>query len=84
LLAAVLNDPSEQMELRVKAAAIILQRGWGDAPKALQVTAITDSTRAGELTEADICAMLQRQAPAPIELEPMASVHEREPPAARD
>lgn len=81
LLAAVLHDPSEQMELRVKAAAIILQRGWGDAPKALQVTAITDTTRAGELTDADIIALLQRQAPALIELEPMASVPKQAPPA---
>ena len=53
LLGAVLNDPSEQMELRVKAAGIILQRGLGDAPKALPVTAMTDTTRAMELTDAD-------------------------------
>lgn len=71
LLAAVLHDPGEEMELRVKAAAIILQRGWGDAPKALQVRAITDSTRVRELTEAELCAMLQRQAPAILDLEPL-------------
>jgi len=77
LLATVMNDPSEQTELRVKAAAIILQRGWGDAPKALQVTA--DSRLAGELTNAELCAMLQREEPAL--LEPMASVRELRSPA---
>jgi hypothetical protein len=76
LLADVLRDPSEEMELRVKAAAIILQRGWGDAPKALQVTPIT-GRRAAELTNDELLAMVLRQEPALIDLEPMASVAEQ-------
>ena len=78
LLATVMNDPSEQIELRVKAAGIILQRGWGDAPKA---TPIVDSRRACELTDAELCAMLQREEPTLIELEPISGALERESPA---
>jgi hypothetical protein len=66
-----MNDRKEDMELRVRAAAMILQRGWGDAPKHLMVTPIDDSTRAGELTEADILQLFKRPAlPQTIEGEP--------------
>jgi len=79
LLATVMNDPSEQTELRVKAAGIILQRGWGDAPKALQVTAV--SRRAFELTDDELLAIVLRQEPTPIELEPIPGALKRESPA---
>lgn len=58
LLAAVMNDPNEDTDTRVRAAAIVLQRGWGDAPKQLHVAAITDSSRAVELSEAEIAALV--------------------------
>jgi hypothetical protein len=77
LLAAVMNDRKEDMELRVRAAAMILQRGWGDAPKHLITHPIDDTTRAGELSEADILAIVRRP-PVTIEGEP-----QREGPPSR-
>src|SRR6185369_9092361 len=68
LLAKVMNDKREDMELRVRAAAMILQRGWGDAPKHLMLTPLTDSSRANELTEADILSLV-RSKPAALALE---------------
>lgn len=82
LLAAVMNDRREDMELRVRAAAMILQRGWGDAPKHLMLSPLTDMSRASELTEADIVAMMRSPAaPLPVvTLEPM----KESPPSAGD
>jgi len=80
LLATVMNDPSEQIELRVKAAGIILQRGWGDAPKALQVTPITGRC-AAELTNDELLAVILRQEPTLIDLEPISGALERKSPA---
>ena len=68
LLARVMNDKREDMELRVRAAAMILQRGWGDAPKHLMLTPLTDTSRANELTEADILSLV-RSKPAALTLE---------------
>jgi hypothetical protein len=61
LLGEVMEDTLAPVDTRIRAASIILQRGWGDAPKALQVSAITDGSRVNELTEADILAMLRGQ-----------------------
>ena len=69
LLAKVMNDKREDMELRVRAAAMILQRGWGDAPKHLMLTPLTDTSRANELTEADILSLV-RARPVTIEAPP--------------
>jgi|SRR6185369_2746632 len=68
LLAKVMNDKREDMELRVRAAAMILQRGWGDAPKHLMLTPLTDTSRANELTEADILSLV-RSKPAALTIE---------------
>jgi len=69
LLAKVMNDKREDMELRVRAAAMILQRGWGDAPKHLMLTPLTDTSRANELTEADILQLV-RARPVTLEAPP--------------
>src|SRR6185369_12804477 len=71
LLAKVMNDKREDMELRVRAAAMILQRGWGDAPKHLMLTPLTDTSRANELAEADILSLVRAKPQAlTIEAEP--------------
>ena len=61
LLVEIMRNRRASLDLRARCAAMILQRGWGDAPKALQVSAITDGSRVNELTEADILAMLRGQ-----------------------
>jgi len=66
LLAKVMNDKREDMELRVRAAAMILQRGWGDAPKHLMLTPLTDTSRANELTEADILQLVRARPALPM------------------
>ena len=70
LLARVMNDKREDMELRVRAAAMILQRGWGDAPKHLMLTPLTDQSRANELTEADILSLVRARPSLTIEAPP--------------
>ena len=79
LLGVMVRNPEEDPELRLKAASIILQRGWGDAPKALQVSAITDQSRAGELSERDILALLQ-QAQAALPIRDLEPIPEKESP----
>jgi hypothetical protein len=61
-LARIMRE-GENDDLRLRAASVILQRGWGDAPKALITNAIGEHSRAGELTEADIIALLSRDRP---------------------
>ena len=55
--AAVMHDPNEQPELRLKAAALILTRGWGDAPKNLNLS--LDAARTAlEMSDADVAALV--------------------------
>ena len=55
--AAVMHDPNEQPELRLKAAALILTRGWGDAPKALNLN-LDGARTALEMSDADVAALV--------------------------
>ena len=81
LCAVIMRDPLEQTDMRLRAASIILQRGWGDAPKALITNALSPNARAGELTEADIVAMIQgKQEPAAIDVQAEPSTQEESPP----
>lgn len=71
LLAAVMDDTSEDIEIRVKAAGIILQRGWGDAPKEATLR-LVGSNEAGALSETELLALAMKLLPPPITVEQVA------------
>ena len=54
LLHRVMKDSNEATETRIKAAALILARGWGDVPKTLLTSPLDGSARAIELSEDDL------------------------------
>lgn len=68
LLAKVVRDTKEDTEVRVKAAAVILQRGWGDAPKEATLRLVT-SDGMSSMTDEQLLEMAQRRIAAPVTVE---------------
>lgn len=68
MLAAVVRDTKEDTEVRVKAAAVILQRGWGDAPKEATLRLVT-SDGMSSMTDEQLLEMAQRRIAAPVTVE---------------
>jgi hypothetical protein len=64
-----MHDPGEEMELRVKAAAIILQRGWGDAPKEATLRLVNEQRTAAEMSDAELMRCVLASLPPPIVVE---------------
>lgn len=66
VLAKVVRDPQESTDVRVKAAAVILQRGWGDAPKEATLRLVT-SDGMSSMTDEQLLDMAMRRLPVTVE-----------------
>lgn len=53
-LGHVLQNENEPTDMRLRAATVILARGWGDVPKTLITSPLDGSARAIELSEDDL------------------------------